>query len=257
MPLRDGYAEGIPCWVDLGTPDLEEAKVFYGRVFDWEYRDEPEAERPRVTALQRGLPAAGIGSLQDEGQTPAWMTYFAVDDADTAAARISDAGGSILLAPSDVPGAGRIAMAADPTGASFGVWQAREHFGAVVVNEHGGLNWNELITDDVDGAATFYGQALGHGVEVSETAEGGRYTSFTVGSRAIAGARIKPRPDLSNRWDLYFAVSDTAAAIDQVRSSGGGVLYGPSEVEGVGFFAGFTDPHGAPFMVVQLEEEID
>jgi hypothetical protein len=44
--------------------------------------------------------------------------------------------------PFDVMHAGRMAVRADPEGAAFCVWQAREHRGAQIVNEPGSLNFN-------------------------------------------------------------------------------------------------------------------
>jgi uncharacterized protein len=51
-----------------------------------------------------------------------WHVYFAVDDADAAAAKVSALGGSILVEPFDSP-VGRIAVACDPQGAMFSVIQ--------------------------------------------------------------------------------------------------------------------------------------
>ena len=44
--------------------------------------------------------------------------------------------------------AGRMAVLADPEGAVFCVWQAKNNKGAKVVNEHGSLNFNGLATRD-------------------------------------------------------------------------------------------------------------
>ena len=63
--------------------------------------------------------------------------------------------------PFDVMDAGRMAVIADPEGAVFCAWQAKEHKGAKVVNEHGSLNFNGLATRDVEGAKAFYGAVLG------------------------------------------------------------------------------------------------
>src|SRR5919204_631176 len=50
---------------------------------------------------------------------------------------------------------------ADPEGAAFCVWQAKENKGAQIVNEHGSLNFNGLNTRDVKGAKSFYGSVFG------------------------------------------------------------------------------------------------
>jgi predicted enzyme related to lactoylglutathione lyase len=257
MPTRSGYAEGIPSWVDLGTPDVGGAKAFYSAIFGWAYREEDAGSSQYFTALCGGLPAAGIGPLQDETTPSTWTTYFAVDDADATAARIREAGGAIVLEPSAVGQAGRLAIATDPTGAVFGIWEAGEHFGAAIVNEHGGLNWNELVTEDIEGATVFYGKVFGHESETEDWGEGQTYTTFKVGGRGIAGGAAKPGPDISNQWNIYFAVDDASAAINAATAAGGSVLREARETDGVGIIARLADPYGASFAIIQLSLEID
>jgi uncharacterized protein len=36
MPERDSYTPGTPCWVELGTSDIDAAVDFYGGLFDWD-----------------------------------------------------------------------------------------------------------------------------------------------------------------------------------------------------------------------------
>ena len=136
-------------------------------------------------ATKKGLSAAGIGELQTEGHPPVWSTYFAVSNADATAAKVKDAGGRVLLEPFDVTDAGRMAIVSDPTGAVFGIWQAGNHFGAAIVNEHGALNWNELLTDDTEKALAFYQEVFGHEIEVSTSLTGSDYFLIKVGDRGL------------------------------------------------------------------------
>ena len=82
-------------------------------------------------ARLRGGDVAAVGS-QPEGAPPMaiWNTYVWVDSADETAAKVRDAGGNVLTEPFDVMDAGRMAVFADPEGAVFCVWQAKEHRGA-------------------------------------------------------------------------------------------------------------------------------
>ena len=81
---------------------------------------------------------AGIGPKQGPPGTPAaWTTYLASDDADETAGKVKAAGGQVLMEPMDVMDVGRMAVAADPGGAVFGVWQARAHTGFGLANEPG------------------------------------------------------------------------------------------------------------------------
>jgi uncharacterized protein len=251
MPMREGYAEGTPSWVDLGTTDVGGAKSFYAGLFGWEYRDQELDSVSYTMALCNGHVAAGIRPVQGKGE-PFWASYFAVDDVDRAAARIEEFGGGLMMTPSDVMDAGRLAIATDPTGAVFGIWQAGEHFGAAIVNEHGGLNWNELITEDIDAIAPFYEGVFGFVAEKE-----GDYTMFRVNGREVAGGGNKPRPDIPNHWNVYFAVESMPAAIKTTNEGGGTVVREPREAEGVGIIARVSDPQGAAFNIIELAMEID
>ena len=59
------------------------------------------------------------------------------------------------VAEGDLIGRGRDQFTA------FGVWQAKSHNGARVVNDPGSLNFNGLNTRDAEGAKPFYGSVFG------------------------------------------------------------------------------------------------
>jgi predicted enzyme related to lactoylglutathione lyase len=62
-----------------------------------------------------------------EGQPlpPHWIVYFGTDDADATVARIEELGGQVMVAPMPVPPSGRIAVARDPQGAFFALYEGR------------------------------------------------------------------------------------------------------------------------------------
>jgi predicted enzyme related to lactoylglutathione lyase len=256
MPTRESYAEGTPSWTDLSTPDVEGAKAFYHDLFGWEYTEEETDSTPYVLATQKGLDAAGIGELPDKNMPSVWSTYFAVEDADATATKIKEAGGSLRMECLDVMDAGRMAFAADPNGAVFAIWEAKNHSGAAIVNEHGAMNWNELLSDNLEAGLDFYSTVFGSTHETTQTPDGG-YTSFAVGGRVVAGAMPKADPEIPNNWGVYFAVDDTARAIETAGANGGHVTYGPMEIHDVGIFAGIADPFGANFTVIQLAQPVD
>lgn len=256
MPTREGYAQGIPCWVDLAVSDVDRATSFYGPLLGWEFEEE-ETGPGYVMAYRNGLSAAGVGALPDEEASPVWSTYFAVDDADMMSNEIVNAGGKLISEPADVADLGRMAFATDPTGADFGIWEAGKHFGAAIVNEHGGLNWNELVTDEPDRALDFYRSVFGHGTETASTPSGRDYSMLKVGSREVAGVIAPPKPRQRSEWTVYFAVADAAAASTTASEGGGKVLYGPIDQPDVGTFVGLEDPLGTRFTVIQLANEID
>ena len=50
-----------------------------------------------------------------------WMAYFAVVDADAAARKVAELGGTVSVEPFDLPDVGRIAVVNDLEGAVFSV----------------------------------------------------------------------------------------------------------------------------------------
>src|SRR5919108_2174883 len=137
---------GTPTWIDLGIPDLDRAMAFYGSLFGWEFEVGPAEAGAYATCLLRGHRAAGLMGNADQGATSFWwQVYFATDDCDATAKRIVDAGGTLVHAPMDAMGQGRLAVARDPVGAQFGLWQAGTSIGAEVVNEPGALLRNDLV----------------------------------------------------------------------------------------------------------------
>jgi uncharacterized protein len=260
MSERTSYMPGTPSWVDLGSPDLEAAAGFYGALFGW---DVPKSENAEQTggyrqAMLRGKPVAGVMPLMQEGQPPAWSSYISVEDADATAAKVKDAGGTVLVEPMDVMDLGRMAIFADPTGAVFGIWQPGTFIGAEIVSETGALLWNELNTRDTGAAKSFYGDVFGWSFEEREF-ETGAYTSLKVGENTVGGMiDISGRaPDeVPPHWLVYFAVEDTDATVAKATDSGGSVALAPFDITGVGRIGILKDPFGAVFAVMTPDPEM-
>lgn len=116
-------------WNELMTRDLEGSKSFYRSVLGWDYTSVDMGTGPYTLIGSQEAPGGGIMHMQgvEFDQVPAhWMAYVEVDDVDAAAARVSEAGGSVLQPPFDVPSVGRIAIIADPSGASLGIMTSAE-----------------------------------------------------------------------------------------------------------------------------------
>jgi predicted enzyme related to lactoylglutathione lyase len=259
MPERTGYAHGVPSWVDLVTTDVEGAKRFYGAVFGWEAADVPtDRGIPYTMLFKMGKVVAGMAPLPpdqaDAGMPPMWNSYVNVDDVDETAAKAVEAGGSVIMPVMDVMDSGRMAFIADPTGAAIGLWQPGTHKGAELVNEHGTLFWNELMTDDTAAAGAFYAEVFGWKAEVTEMPNG-PYTSFwaegNVEGNAAAGMMGKTEEmQFPNYWGVYFAVDDLDSTLGAVKDNGGQVLMQPMDVPEVGLMAVVQDPQGAVMTVM-------
>ena len=281
MLERDGYPAGVPCWVDTGQPDPEAAARFYGGLFGWEFEDRMPAEAPGryLVAQLRGSDVAAVGS-QPDGPPPApmWNTYVWVDSADETAAKVKDAGGQVIDEPYDILDAGRMAVFADPEGATFCVWEAKEHRGARLVNEPGTWNFSELNTRDPERAASFYGAVFGWEVETIDVEGAAEFTMFRLPGYGDYLAESDPElrsrqesegapdnfadavawlipmtsdqfPDeVPAHWSITFAVDDADAAAERVAELGGNVTVPPFDAPPVRM-AVVSDPQGAAFTV--------
>ncbi len=115
-------AHGTFCWNELMTPDIDAAKRFFTDTIGWTWQGMPMPDGTYWLAQQDGKPVAGAMALQGvapPGTPPHWVSYLEVDDVDARCARLTAGGGQICRAPFDVPGVGRIAIVADPTGAAL------------------------------------------------------------------------------------------------------------------------------------------
>jgi uncharacterized protein len=261
MSERTSYAPGTPSWVELGAiPDIGKAVDFYGGLFGW---DVPESENAEQTggyrqAMLRGKPVVGMMPAMGEGQPPAWNTYVSVDDADATAAKVTEAGGTVIAEPMDVMDLGRMAVFADPAGAVFGIWQPGTFVGAEIVNESNAVVWNELNTRDPEAAKAVYGDVFGWGFEEREF-ETGTYTSLKLGEATVGGMiDITGRaPDeVPAHWLVYFAVDDVDATVARAQETGGGLALEPFDITEVGRIAIVKDPFDAVFAVMAPDPDM-
>jgi uncharacterized protein len=280
MSEQDRYIPGVPCWIDTTQPDPEAAVAFYGDLFGWEFEDAmpPGSPGKYHIARIRGGDVAAVGS-QPEGAPPmaVWNTYVWVADADETAAKVRAAGGTVLMEPDDVGDSGRMAVFADPAGAAFCVWQAKQHRGAAIVNEHASLNFNDLHTRDIDGARSFYGSVFGW--EILDAGGGSMWALAGYGDflelrnpgmregMAQMGAperfedvvaSLNPisddQPDVTPHWGVTFAVDDADAIAARAAELGGQVIVPPFDAPWVRMTI-ITDPQGATFTASKFVPE--
>lgn len=252
------YAPGTFCWPELVAKDADIAKGFYSKLFGWSYTDMPIGDEKVYTMASLG--GKNVGAMyqmwaeqETHGVPTHWASYVSVSDADEAVKKVKDLGGDVLMGAMDVFDAGRMAMIMDPTGAVVSLWQPIKHIGASIVNEHGALCWNELLTNDTGQAGEFYTGLFGWSANEQDMGDM-IYTVFMNGERPAAGMiKIdKSWGDVPPNWLVYFAVSDCDGCVDLTRSMGGQVLYGPMDIPGVGRMAVMMDPQGAVFAVIKL-----
>ncbi|RPF31347.1 VOC family protein [Streptomyces sp. TLI_185] len=203
------------------------------------------------TAAHLGIAAvAALTPLYQESQPVAWNVSLAVADADAAAAQVTAAGGTVLLGPMDVFDVGRFAVALDPAGAAFQLWQARAFPGAGLFNAPGSPGWVELLTRAPERAESFYTTVFGWSVSASE-----HYTQWGIDGADFGGmVRMNEKfpPEVPPHWLPYFAVADVDATATE---AGGTVLMEPTSVPDGPRIAVLRDPQAAMFGVYRAGDE--
>ncbi len=252
MPTRDTpWPAGTPCWVDVAVPDLAAGKAFYGAVLGWTFMDTGEEFGHYNMCLAGDRSAAGLGPIMQEGQPAAWTVYLGSDDADATAKLIRDNGGAVIVEPMDIPNAGRMAIATDPTGAAFGVWQGDPHIGIGVYNEPGSLVWEDARLSDPAAGQAFYTAVFGYRYQPIPGAPDD-YSTFGIGGDPLGGigGLMGAPDDVPGHWLPYFGVADADAAVAAAQAGAGSVLM-PAEDTPFGRIGVLVDPAGAVFGIHQ------
>ena len=252
------YAPGSFCWADLVAKEVDVARDFYTSLFGWTFEDMPvmdemvytmfSKEGKQVCALFKMFP-----DLLESGHPSYWQTYVTVENADEAVKRAVELGGQIAQEPCDVLDKGRVAMIRDPAEAFLSLWQPWAHKGADVMGEPGAINWNELLTRDVERAGSFYAELFDWARTVTTNPAGGDYTVFMSGEEPRAGM-LELTPEMGGmppHWGVYFGVENFDAALDKAIGLGGQGTFPPMDISDVGRIGGIMDPQGACFTAME------
>lgn len=254
MGQRERYEPGTFCWVDLATPDSEDAKDFYGALFGWEAEDMPAGGGATYTMAR--LDGDYVCGLYEMDARPHWFSYVSVESADAAVSRARELGGTVHGEAFDVLDSGRMAVIEDPTGATLGVWQPLGHIGAGRVNDPGCFTWNELQSREPERAAAFYAALFGWEMEPQK--EEGKLAYVLTRNAGRTNGGILPlaerHGDAPPFWLTYFTVPACDAAAGKVRELGGEVHAGPLDL-GAGRIAVVSDPQGAAFALFEGETD--
>jgi predicted enzyme related to lactoylglutathione lyase len=262
---------GAFIWYELMTPDPLGAKAFYGGVVGWDI-DGANAmpggnvDYRMIKRADGGL-AGGVLTLSPEmvggGAQPGWIGYVHVFDVDEAVERVVEAGGTLHMGPENMEGIGRMAMIADPWGATIYVMtptppaddpDAKSDVYDYQKAQH--VRWNELQTSDPAGAVRLYGQLFGwEQKDKMPMGEMGDYLFISRGDGMI-GAIMPEVPGAGGTsWSYYIGVDDIDRAAKAV-TSGGGTLNGEiMQIPGGEYSVHCSDPQGASFGLVGPRKE--
>jgi predicted enzyme related to lactoylglutathione lyase len=254
MPQRTHYPDGAPCWLELTTADLETATRFYSEIFGWTYRGLGPKFWNYTVCLLDGVPVAGLTppAVGLEDAPALWNAYLATSAADASSVRVQANNGELVMLPADVPGLGRLAMAVDREGASFGLFEMAKDAGPLMYKEIGAMCWNELHARSAMVADTFYTALFGYEPEQVGDAIDFDYVLWKLAGRPVCG-RLRMTEDSKRMppyWRNYLTVPECADAGVRIRRAGGSVLISPYEMPH-GKVAVVADPAGAIFVICE------
>ncbi len=108
--------------IELSTGDLDAARTFYGKLFDWKLLD---IQMPGgiYTLIDPGKgPGGGMQLSMMLDAPPMWLTYVEVADVRRAIAKARRLGAKVVADFMDLGPNGSAGIFVDPTGAVLGVW---------------------------------------------------------------------------------------------------------------------------------------
>jgi uncharacterized protein len=111
--------------VELATTDVNKAKTFYGKLFDWKLED---VSMPGFTYTMIKVGEGTGGGMMKQlmpGAPSAWLAYVLVDDIAAATQKAKSLGATVMRDVTEVMGAGWLSIIVDPTGAPLGLWKPK------------------------------------------------------------------------------------------------------------------------------------
>jgi predicted enzyme related to lactoylglutathione lyase len=121
--LKESTVSNPFCHVELNTTDLNKAKDFYSKLFDWKLEDMPAGN---YTMIRVGEGTGG-GMMKNPipGAPSFWLAYVLVDDIEAATKKAKSLGATVMKDVTAVMDYGSFSVLADPTGAHFALWKPK------------------------------------------------------------------------------------------------------------------------------------
>ncbi len=111
--------------VELNTTDVEKAKAFYGKLFDWKLEDVPMGDSTyTMVGVGKGT-GGGIMKHPVPGAPSTWLAYLEVADIKDSTHKAKALGAHVMKDVTEVMGMGWLSIVIDPTGAALGLWQSK------------------------------------------------------------------------------------------------------------------------------------
>jgi predicted enzyme related to lactoylglutathione lyase len=106
-------------WFEVGTPDVDGSKAFYGTLFGWSFQ--PDGEYTLITAPGADGPSGGF--FTTGGNIPPYAVFAVrVADVGATARQVEELGGKVVVAPMEIQRGMAVAYVNDPNGSTFALY---------------------------------------------------------------------------------------------------------------------------------------
>src|SRR5262249_51921705 len=174
----------------------------------------------------------GYAAPKSDRQPSHWISYVSVEDVDAAAKVAAANGGKVVDAPYEIPGVGRTARIADPTGAEICPFKNSSGDPADEYASQGRFFWNELHTPAPAKALAFYEKFLGSPHRSMTAGGGGIYHTLSRGGVDRGGASSHLPRGVPPHWLPYVFVDDPDATLAQAKKLGATIQFGAEDIPG-------------------------
>ncbi len=258
-------------WAQLTTPDPDAAALFYASLFGWTINMNtggPGLPRgaffPSPSASS--VPTRSVAGLQpmsawqqEQGASARWTPFLHTPDVVAMTERAQFHGATLVEPAMPAHGDGWRALLADPTGATYGVWEPAEDRSPPrspdAAPTTGALVWAELQTSDPYAARDYYCELMAWSTD--DPNENPDFIAkdlcFLRNGLPLARLRDVCYTDVPNapRWLPGFSVTSIRNAATRAHDLGGTVSDMPAAMDDEHPpVALLTDPAGASSLLV-------
>ncbi len=118
--------------------------------------------------------------------------------------------------------------------------------------KHGQFVWHDLMTQDVEKSADFYGELFGWTTHELDMGDDGIYTMLLSNDTPIGGMVKFEMDNVPPHWMPYIAVDDVESVVATFENKGGSVCMPPRDIPNVGRFSIVHDPQGGVISTIKF-----
>jgi predicted enzyme related to lactoylglutathione lyase len=245
MTTLTSHEEAMPCWIDIMVANEEQhhdTRAFLSALFDWTWELGTPETGFYAMATVNGAAVLGLGQM--EGATGAMTTYFATSSVEEAIAKATALGATVVMPAMQVMTAGTMAVLLDPSGATYGLWQADQFAGFGAMYEVNAPGWFDHVSADPQRDGEFYAALSGHQLTSME----GDMRILQRGEQWYASVSYAQN-DEKAQWKPIIVVDSLERIHETVPRHGGAIVVPEMPVPGSAICV-FSEPVTGTLMTV-------